>query len=305
MPPTPRQVRFHAAEYGSRNDAGGPLEVVGDRWDPEGGSAGTVLLLHGGGQARGSWTRSAATLAGQGWTALALDQRGHGESDWSADGDYSIDAFVADVRAVSRAVAAEQGRPPVLVGASFGGWISLIAEGEGEGDAYARGLVLVDITHRTEREGTDRIAAFMLAHRAGFADLDEVADALHEYQPDRPRQTDHAKLARNVRQHADGRWYWHWDPQFMGSLGGGTGRGPVVTPERLADAARKIAVPTLIVRGRQSDVVSLEAVHEMLDLIPGSTFADVADAGHMVVGDDNDVFAGALLGLLDSVAANG
>ncbi|NUU26191.1 MAG: alpha/beta hydrolase, partial [Streptomycetaceae bacterium] len=110
------------------------------------------------------------------------------------------------------------------------------------------------------------------------------------------------KLARNVRRHPDGRWYWHWDPAFMGSFGSEGGRGPEVTPERLAAAARKVAVPTLIVRGRQSDVVSLEAVHEMLDLIPGAAFADVADAGHMVVGDDNDVFTGALLGLLDSVS---
>ncbi|MEU8139511.1 alpha/beta fold hydrolase [Streptodolium elevatio] len=303
MDPTPRQVRFSALEYGTRNQQGAPLDVVADRWDPDGPLQGTVLLLHGGGQARGSWTRSAVALAAHGWTALALDQRGHGDSDWAADGDYTIDAFVADARAVADAVAAEQGRPPVLVGASLGGWVSLLAEGEAPG--HARGLVLVDITHRTERRGVDRIRDFMLAHRSGFASLDDVADALHGYQPDRPRPTDPAKLARNVRRHADGRWYWHWDPAFMGSLGADGGRGPEVTPERLADAARKVAVPTLIVRGRQSDVVSVEAVREMLALIPGSTFADVADAGHMVVGDDNDVFTGALAGLLDSVAALG
>lgn len=302
MAPTPRQVRFRNPEYGTPNEAGQPLEVVADRWDPEGAARGTVLLLHGGGQARGSWTRAAAALAARGWTALALDQRGHGDSDWAADGDYTIDAFVADTRAITRALATETGSPPVLVGASLGGWISLIAEGESAG--HARGLVLVDITHRTERQGVDRIREFMLAHRSGFGSLDEVADALHAYQPDKPRPSDPAKLARNVRQHADGRWYWHWDPAFMGSLSGTTGRGPDVTPERLADAARKVAVPTLVVRGAQSDVVSAEAVHEMVALIPGATYADVADAGHMVVGDDNDVFTGALLGLLDSVAAN-
>ncbi|MDI2125341.1 alpha/beta fold hydrolase [Yinghuangia seranimata] len=303
MPATPRQVRFTSPEYGTRNEAGEPLAVVADRWDPEGASAGTVLLLHGGGQARGSWTRSAAALAAHGWTALALDQRGHGDSDWAADGDYTIDAFIADVRAVAAEVVREQGAPPVLVGASLGGWVALLAEGERPGTA--RGLALVDITHRTERQGVDRIRDFMLAHRAGFADLDEVADALHAYQPGKPRQSDPAKLARNVRRHADGRWYWHWDPAFMGSLSGTSGRGPDVTPERLADAARKVAVPTLVVRGRQSDVVSEDAVREMLALIPGSTFADVADAGHMVVGDDNDVFTGALSALLDSVAGNG
>jgi pimeloyl-ACP methyl ester carboxylesterase len=300
MAPTPRQVRFTNPEYGTRNSFGGPLEVVADCWDPDAEPVGTVVLLHGGGQARGSWTRSAAALAARGWTALAVDQRGHGDSDWAADGDYTIDAFVADTRAIVRAVVAEQGRPPVLVGASLGGWISLLAEGEEAG--HARGLVLVDITHRTERQGVDRIREFMLAHRAGFGSLDEVADALHEYQPDRPRQSDPQKLSRNVRRHADGRWYWHWDPAFMGSVGNDGGRGPEVTPERLAAAARKVTVPTLLVRGRQSDVVSVEAVREMLDLIPGSTYADVADAGHMVVGDDNDVFTGALLGLLDAVS---
>ncbi|MGA4539090.1 alpha/beta fold hydrolase [Uniformispora flossi] len=303
MAPTPRQVRFGSEEYGTRNPAGEPLGLAADRWAPDGDPVGAVLLLHGGGQARGSWTRTAARLAARGWIAYALDQRGHGDSDWAADGDYTIDAFVADVRAVAARIAADDGHVPVLVGASLGGWVSLLAEGEEQG--HTPGLVLVDITHRTEREGVDRISEFMLAHRAGFGSLDEVADALAGYQPNRPRQTDPEKLARNVRQHADGRWYWHWDPAFMGTLGSEGGRGPDVTPERLADAARKVTVPTLLVRGRQSDVVSVEAVHEMLALIPGSTYADVADAGHMVVGDDNDVFTEALAGLLDSVAATG
>jgi pimeloyl-ACP methyl ester carboxylesterase len=227
----------------------------------------------------------------------ALDLRGHGDSDWAADGDYALDSFVADVAAVARELTKEHGAPPVLVGASLGGWISLVLEGENPGSA--RGLALVDIVHRTERAGVDRIKDFMLAHRDGFASLDEVADALHAYRPERPRESDPARLARNVRRRADGRWYWHWDPAFMGPP---AGVGPDVTPERLAGAARRVGVPTLLVRGNRSDVVSAEAVREMRDLIPGARWTDVADAGHMVVGDDNDVFTEALAELLDEVA---
>ena len=98
--------------------------IVGDRWAGD-GDRGTVLLLHGGGQTRHSWSRSGERFAAAGWTTYALDARGHGDSDWDPDGVYSMDAFVEDLIRVIEQV----GAAPVLVGASMGGITSLVAEG--------------------------------------------------------------------------------------------------------------------------------------------------------------------------------
>src|SRR5690606_40599381 len=107
-------------------------------------------------------------------------------------------------------------RPPVLVGASLGGLASLVAVAEsGEQERTARALVLVDVAHRIEDEGRDRIGAFMTGHLDGFASLEEAADAIAAYNPHRPRPKDLSGLAKNLRQREDGRWVWHWDPAFV------------------------------------------------------------------------------------------
>jgi pimeloyl-ACP methyl ester carboxylesterase len=152
-----------------------------------------VLLLHGGGQTRHSWHRTARSLAGQGWSAVALDARGHGDSQWAPDRDYSIDALVADLAAV----VTELGERPVLVGASMGGMTALVGQGE-RGD-LARALVLVDIVPRIEPEGAKRIMDFMTARPDGFGSLEEVADAVRAYNPHRARPVSPEGLRKNVR----------------------------------------------------------------------------------------------------------
>lgn len=256
------------------------IRLTGDRWDGHRDSV--VVLLHGGGQTRHSWKRSAERLAASGRTAVALDARGHGESDWHPAQDYSLDGFVADlIEFVARLE-----RPPVLVGASLGGITALVAAGEHPG--LASGLVLVDVVVRLEPAGVARIREFMTAAPDGFASLEEVADAIAAYNPLRPRPRNLDGLRKNVRQHADGRWYWHWDPAFMRIDDEPQRR---IDPERLRTAAAHLTIPTLIVRGVQSDVVSDAGLADMLRLIPHAQTVDVAAAGHMVAGDDNDVFA--------------
>lgn len=267
-------------------DVGGPVDGP------------TVVLLHGGGQTRHSWAGTWAHLADHGWRAVSLDLRGHGDSDWAPDGDYSIEAYSRDVLAVS----ASLHHPPVLVGASLGGIASLLALGEAEDQtAVARALVLVDIAHRMEADGRDRIGGFMTAHLDGFATLDDAADAIAAYNPNRPRPKDLSGLAKNLRQRDDGRWYWHWDPAFVTGRFGfdDETRASMLRPERLADAARALTVPTLLVRGRKSDLLSAEGAQEFLDIVPHAEFADVSGAGHMVAGDRNEVFNRAILDFLD------
>jgi pimeloyl-ACP methyl ester carboxylesterase len=273
----------------------GGLRLTADLSGPEDGA--TVVLLHGGGQTRHSWHGTAGTLAAQGWRVCTLDMRGHGESEWHPDGDYSLDGFAGDIAEVARTF----DRPPALVGASLGGISSMVAIAELGGPEVASALVLVDVAHQLEVSGRERIGDFMRANPDGFASLDEVADAVAAYNPHRPRPKDLSGLRRNVRQRPDGRWVWHWDPRFISGPGGSPDetRTSLVDPTRLEAAARALRLPTLLVRGRSSDLLSEEGAKAFLDIVPHARFADVAGAGHMVAGDRNDVFNRAILDFLD------
>ena len=265
---------------------GAGVTIAGDSWgDPTGP---LVVLLHGGGQTRHAWKGTGQRLAEAGYHAVALDARGHGDSEWAPDGIYSQDAMVADLVAVLDALCA--GRP-VLVGASMGGGVSLVAVGEGHVDAT--GLVLVDIAPRIEPEGVEKISAFMSQKPEGFDSLEDVAAAIGSYQPhrERPRQLD--GLAKNVRLGEDGKYHWHWDPRFRAR-----GSQLYQREERLEECSRKLTLPTLLVRGGLSDILSEEGAKEFLALCPHSGYVNVTGAAHMVAGDRNDIFATAVLDFL-------
>ena len=255
-----------------------------------------VVLFHGGGQTRHAWGTTLGVLGDRGWHAFTVDLRGHGGSEWAADGDYTLDAFAGDVLAVARSF----DRPPALVGASLGGISALTAIGERPGETVATALVLVDAAPRMEVAGRDRIGAFMMEHMEdGFASLDEVADAIQRYNPHRPRPTNLAGLEKNLRRR-EGRWYWHWDPAFINGRFGSSDetRASLADGDRLQRAARALRVPTLLVRGRMSDLLSEEGARELLALVPQAQMVDVAGAGHMVAGDRNDAFNDAVVEFL-------
>ncbi|HEY4333875.1 MAG TPA: alpha/beta hydrolase [Ilumatobacteraceae bacterium] len=269
-------------------------EASGDPADP------TVLLFHGGGQTRHAWGGAASALAAKHWYAVTVDLRGHGDSDWAPEGVYDLDGFAGDVRRVAEAFAR-----PVLVGASLGGIASLTAIGE-SAEPIAAALVLVDVTPRLEREGVQRIGDFMRLGVEGFDSLEDVADAVATYLPNRKRPADISGLRKNVRQRDDGKWVWHWDPAFFARIEGqdqtGEPTGGRFTPEdRLDDAARRVTVPTLLVRGGASDVVSPEGAAQLKQMIPAAEVVDVAGAGHMVAGDRNDRFNAAVIEFLERV----
>ena len=272
------------------------LLLAADVAGPEDGPA--VVLLHGGGQTRHSWSATWRVLADAGWRAWSVDLRGHGDSEWSTNGDYSLDAFAGDVVALCATLP----HPPILVGASLGGLASLIAVAEADVQTdVARALVLVDVAHQVEEAGRERIGAFMSGNVDGFASLEEAADAIAAYNPHRPRPSDLSGLSKNLRQRPDGRWVWHWDPRFVtGKFGSADEtRSSVVDAGRLTNAVDRLTVPTLLVRGRSSDLLSEEGARDFLRRVPHAEFADVAGAGHMVAGDRNEIFNQAILGFLD------
>lgn len=272
------------------------VRLAADEWGP--GTGAPILLLHGGGQTRHAWGGTGAALGEAGFHAVALDTRGHGDSDPAPGADYRLDRLVADLLALCSGL----DRAPAVVGASLGGIAALLAAGEHD-PTHAAGhpiaaLVMVDAAARIETEGAERIRAFMTAEPEGFADLEAAAAAIAAYMPHRPRPSDLSGLAKNLRRGDDGRWRWHWDPDLIsGPLRPSVG----LAAERLEAAARNVRIPTLLVRGRLSDVVSEEGAREFCELVPHAEFTDVSGAGHMVAGDRNDVFTAAVVGFLRRV----
>jgi pimeloyl-ACP methyl ester carboxylesterase len=274
--------------------------------DVYGESGQAVLLLHGGGQTRHAWGRTAEHLARSGATAYSLDQRGHGDSDWIADGAYGFADFATDAATVATTLAQRTGARPIAIGASLGGIACLLAEGRsersGQGPLFAA-IVLVDITPRVDQRGVAKIQGFMRERAAeGFATIAEAADAVAAYLPHRARPRSHDGLKKNLRLQPDGRWRWHWDPRVL------TGERSFAQDHRLLEAAlieaaKAITIPALLVRGGSSELVHEAHVREFLELVPHASYIDVADARHMVAGDSNDRFSAAILDFVGRVDA--
>jgi len=248
-----------------------------------------ILFMHGGGQTRHSWKRATQRAVEHGYRAISIDLRGHGESDWARDG-YGLDDYVADARALAMQI----GPPVAVVGASLGGLTGLMLAGE-EGPSLVRALVLVDVAPRIEIEGASQIQAFMSSAPDGFATVDEAADAVGAYLPHRQRPANTDGLKKNLRLGEDGRYRWHWDPAMMNM---GSRIDPEVQRAKLDDAARSLTIPTLLVRGAISKVVSDESVDEFLALVPHAEYVNVEGADHMIAGDRNDAFNDAVFDFL-------
>lgn len=247
-------------------------------------------MLHGGGQNRFSWKSTGEILARRGFHVIALDARGHGDSDRASGGQYTVHALARDVSAVLEQIA----RPVVVVGASMGGLTGILAASQA-GPQRVRGLVLVDVVPRYEHEGTARIRDFMTRHVHGFQTLEQAADAIAAYLPHRRRPSNLEGLKKNLR-HRDGRWHWHWDPAFVTSIRD----EPFADMEELERASQSLTVPILLIRGKLSDVVSPEGVEDFLAKVPHATFVELSDAGHTAAGDDNDAFSQTVVDFLSA-----
>jgi pimeloyl-ACP methyl ester carboxylesterase len=270
----PHTVTFHGADG---------INLVADEWNREApADKPAVLMLHGGGQNRFSWKSTGQILAGRGFHVVALDSRGHGDSDRASDGDYTVDTLCADTLRVIEQI----GRPVVLIGASMGGMTGMLVAHEA-GPQKVTKLVLVDVVPRYEKGGSARIRDFMASGIHGFASLDEAADAVAAYLPYRTRPRSPEGLKKNLRLREDGRWYWHWDPAFLTA----PDDDRFLRVEKLERAVVESTIPILLIRGKLSDVVSTEGVKDFLEKVPRAEFVELSDAGHTAAGDDNDAFS--------------
>ncbi|EQD40172.1 membrane protein containing Acyl-CoA dehydrogenase, partial [mine drainage metagenome] len=188
----------------------------------------------------------------------------------------------------------------MLIGASMGGLLGIAVAGDAQRPAPFSALALVDITPRWEAAGVARILDFMRAYPQGFADYDAAAVAVAAYLPQRGGRKGEERLRALLRRGADGRLRWHWDPALLDVVEN-EGRAQ---QQALLEATRRIRLPTLLVSGGLSDVVSATTVDEFMQLLPGAVHVNVPGATHTLVGDANDAFVAAIADFVRALAAH-
>jgi len=250
-----------------------------------------VILMHGAGQTRHSWDRAMRELIACGYHVINLDTRGHGESEWSDKGDYGLPTLAEDLNLVIQTL----DHKPALVGASMGAAAALYLVGSCR-VPMAKALVSVDMVPQFEIDGAKKVTEFMRAHPHGFATLEEAGNAVSDYYPRRRGPKNPSGLMKNLRQWNDGRLHCHWDPEFVAP--GEDAVHPKIG-DLLRQASASVTVPTLLIRGATSDIVSDKGVADFRALVPLLEVVNIEGAGHMVVGDENDIFNKALLKFLD------
>lgn len=253
-----------------------------------------VVCLHGGGQTAYMYEALGAALAGR-CHVLAPDLPDHGDSeplpvDWPDR--RQLAATVPPLMAnfgIDRAV---------LVGGSLGGItaVSLAAAHP----ALVAGLVMIDVGHRIETEGVERIIAFMTEPES-FADLDEAARAIAAYSPFRSK-IDTPRLTRNLRQRADGRWIWKHGMGRRMRSGTDLQQQRDRSMEGFEDDLRGLRCPVLVLRGASSDILSEEGAAELVSLLADARLARIAGAGHLAAGDNPNSFRALVTGFLDELA---
>ena len=248
-------MNFHYLEWGA---PGNPL----------------IVMLHGGSQQAHSWDFVSLPLS-EDFHIIALDQRGHGDSDWAADEDYSLEAHQADIDGFVQAMGISDFN---LIGHSMGGRNSYVWASRHPDQL--RSLVIVDTGPVAQSRGRNRIQNFRELPDE-LDSFEEFADRVQEY-TGRSREQTLGALKYSIRQRADGKWSWKYD-KLLRTPGR---QGPAWSSEQLWEVVGKITCPTLVIRGGDSDIFADETMQQMQQVIPNCDTVTVPNAGHLVAGDN-------------------
>ena len=248
-----------------------------------------MLLLHGFAQTCHSWDFVALSFCDR-FHVMALDQRGHGDSDWSPDGDYSPEAHQRDLHAIVEALGLNDF---VLIGLSMGGRNSFTYAAN-SGDKV-KALVIVDAAPENLRGGGENIRRFV-QQEDELDSVDEFVARVQRFNPRRPVEQIRGSILHNLKQLTNGKWSWKYDKRLR-SPERRMGSDPQAA-ERLWGYVESLRCPTLVVRGGASDVVALETADAMRGRIPNGRLATVENAGHLVMGDNPAGFQRAVAGFL-------
>ena len=250
-----------------------------------------IVFLHGGGINAHTWDLLCVSLR-RDYHCLALDQRGHGESDWSAEMDYAFETHQRDIVAFVDLLRLDSF---VLVGMSLGGINALLYAAEHS--ARLRGLVLVDVGPDVRAEGGRRIADFV-QQTAEADSLDALVAQALAFNPSRDARLLRRSLRHNFRQRDDGKWVRKNDTRQLQS---GGMRERVAQIKNYWSLVPQIACPTLVVRGARSDVFHDEDAEKLARTLPDGRWTRVENAGHSVQGDNPRGLLDALLEFFDEI----
>jgi esterase len=268
-----RGLRFHFLEWGKPENP-------------------PILLLHGGNQSAHSWDLVSLHLAER-YHVYALDQRGHGDSEWARDLDYSMDTRAADALAFID----DQGLgTPVVFGHSMGGMAAMTMAFTR--DQMARGLVLVDTGPELSRKGRQVVRNFV-RHNVEFDDLDRFLDNVLRYDRFRSREHVTRTVKYNMLRRADGKFVSKVDHRDQ------TPDTDNVTSEPTRILAMEdfsaLAYPVLVIRGAESDVLEADAAERFAAALPDGRLVTVAGAGHNVHGANTLGFLNVVRHFLDGL----
>jgi pimeloyl-ACP methyl ester carboxylesterase len=253
-----RRQRFHFSEWG---EPGRPQ----------------ILLLHGGNQSAHSWDLVSLHLSDR-YHVFALDQRGHGDSEWNRELDYSIDSMVADAAAF---IADCELDAPIVFGHSMGGRIALtMAISQPQ---LARALVIVDVGPEITEEGTKTIQNFVVRN-IEFDDLDQFLDNVEKYDPFRSRTHIERTVKYNMLRRVDGKYVSKVDHR----------RIPVRNADLTLDQVRTLTCPVLVLRGAESNILAPDAAERFVDALADGRLVTVPRCGH-------NVHSGNTPGFLDAI----
>lgn len=247
-----------------------------------------VLMVPPIGQVSEYWAGSARALGEAGRYAISLDLRGHGESGWSGDAQYDLNAYVADLKALLASLP----RRAFVVASGFGAIIAILAVGEG-GPHMVSGMALVDANIRFESGTVERLGGGLRRRVSAFEDEAAVVDAIVALHPSEPRPADIGPLLAAFGKSDDGRLAWRGDKRAV------SGVNLEAEQERLAVAAEQIFAPVMIIRGELNGSVSADAAGYLQSLIKGSEVAEISGAGHYGPLDRADAFNAIMLDFLE------
>ena len=257
-------------------------DIAGDPWKPR------LIFVHGGGQSRRSWRRALRNMASSGFSVVSFDLRGHGESSWSDNGDYTLEAHVRDLTAIVKAMPSR----PSLIGASLGGRVALETAAR-LGPELVKALVLVDLTPRLHPAGMERVQNFLQISMKGFDSIEEAAGVLEKY-AERQIGHNYFRLRNSIRTEPNGRIYWRWDPEAATEKS--LARPDI--EDLLTEAAAHLKIPTLLVRGTESDLVTDDCVSHFKQTLPSAEVFNIEGGGHLMKTQDLTVFCEATIDFL-------
>jgi pimeloyl-ACP methyl ester carboxylesterase len=268
-----RQMRFHYLEWGAPD-------------------APPVVLLHGGHQSAHSWDLVSLHLA-QRYRVLALDQRGHGDSEWARDVEYSNHTMSLDAEAFITMLGLQR---PMLIGHSMGGRNAMLLAHRNA--ALLRGLVIVDVGPELSDKGRQAIAGFVRENQE-FENLEHFVESVRKYDPYRPREHIERTVKYNMLQRADGKFISKCDynPRRLGLT-----HGRSLQDNLTLSDVRGFDLPVLLIRGANSTILEADAAERFAAALPKGRLVTVPDCGHNVHGQNTKGFIAAIGPFLETAA---